>query len=52
MSLLSVTVKRARYIGDQAAQLNTYVTLKLQNVKTTTQTIKGSEPVFEQDFLL
>lgn len=49
---LSVPVKRAKYIGDQAAQFNTYVTLKLQNVKTTTLTVKGAEPVWDQDFLL
>lgn len=46
------TVKRAKYIGEQAAQFNTYVTLKLQNVKTTTLTVKGAEPIFDQDFLL
>lgn len=46
------SVKRAKFIGDQAAQFNTYVTLKLQNVKTTTQTVKGAEPVWDQDFLL
>lgn len=47
-----IPVKRAKYVGDQAAQFNTYVTLKLQNVKTTTLTIKGAEPVWDQDFLL
>jgi C2 domain len=45
-------VKRAKFISDQASQFNTYVTLKLQNVKTTTQTVKGAEPVWNQDFLL
>lgn len=49
---LNISVIRANYIGDQAAQFNTYVTLKLQNVKTTTLTIKGAEPVWDQDFLL
>lgn len=49
------TVKRAKYIGVQdiqAAQFNTYVTLKLQHVKSTTVTVKGQEPAWEQDFLL
>jgi C2 domain len=49
---VSFLVKRAKYIGDQASQFNTYVTLRLQNVKTTTQTVKGAEPVWNQDFLL
>lgn len=35
-----------------ASQFNTYVTLKLQNVKSTTITVKGNEPCWEQDFLL
>ncbi|XP_026464966.1 uncharacterized protein LOC113367587 [Ctenocephalides felis] len=34
-----------------AAQFNTYVTLKLQNVKSTTVTVKGASPCWEQDFL-
>ncbi|XP_037082505.1 phorbol ester/diacylglycerol-binding protein unc-13-like [Pollicipes pollicipes] len=51
MSLLSVTVKRAKFIGPQANQLSTYVTLKLQHVKSTTVTVKGAEPCWEQDFL-
>ncbi|XP_017778411.1 PREDICTED: protein unc-13 homolog B isoform X14 [Nicrophorus vespilloides] len=52
MSLLSVTVKKARYVGAQAAsQFNSYVTLKLQNVKSTTVTVKGPTPCWEQDFL-
>ncbi|XP_054287555.1 phorbol ester/diacylglycerol-binding protein unc-13-like [Macrosteles quadrilineatus] len=51
MSLLSVTVKKARYFGAQAAQNDSYVTLKLQNVKSTTVTVKGANPCWEQDFL-
>ncbi|XP_059487205.1 protein unc-13 homolog B isoform X13 [Neocloeon triangulifer] len=51
MSLLSVTVKKARYVGVQAAQFNSYCTLKLQNVKSTTVTVKGANPCWEQDFL-
>ncbi|XP_049847988.1 phorbol ester/diacylglycerol-binding protein unc-13-like [Schistocerca gregaria] len=46
-----VSVKKARYVGAQAAQYNTYVTLKLQNVKSTTVTVKGANPCWEQDFL-
>ncbi|RWS16439.1 protein unc-13 A-like protein [Dinothrombium tinctorium] len=33
------------------AQFSTYVTLKLQNVKSTTVTVKGANPNWEQDFL-
>ncbi|KAF7273044.1 hypothetical protein GWI33_014213, partial [Rhynchophorus ferrugineus] len=44
-------VKKARYVGAQASQFNTYVTLKLQNVKSTTVTVKGPTPCWEQDFL-
>ena len=35
-----------------ANQLNTYVSLQLQNVKSTTVISKGANPVWEQDFLL
>ncbi|XP_063589634.1 uncharacterized protein LOC134766632 [Penaeus indicus] len=34
-----------------ADQLNSYVTLKLQNVKSTTVCVKGPQPCWEQDFL-
>ncbi|XP_011307877.1 protein unc-13 homolog A-like isoform X3 [Fopius arisanus] len=51
MSLLNVTVKKARFVGVQAQQFNSYVTLKLQNVKSTTITVKGALPCWEQDFL-
>lgn len=51
MSLLSVTVKKAKYTGVQASQFSSYVTLKLQNVKSTTVTVKGANPSWEQDFL-
>ncbi|KAI8434120.1 hypothetical protein MSG28_012255, partial [Choristoneura fumiferana] len=44
-------LKKARYVGIQATQFNTYVTLKLQNVKSTTVTVKGPTPCWEQDFL-
>ncbi|XP_011328938.1 uncharacterized protein LOC105274476 isoform X2 [Ooceraea biroi] len=51
MSLLSVTVKKARFVCEDADQLNSYVTLKLENVKSTTVTVKGANPCWEQDFL-
>ncbi|KAF0760030.1 phorbol ester/diacylglycerol-binding protein unc-13-like isoform X1, partial [Aphis craccivora] len=41
----------ARYVGDQAPQFSTYATLKLQNVKCTTVTVKGPNPCWQQDFL-
>ncbi|KAK9747205.1 C2 domain [Popillia japonica] len=50
-SIHSGEVKKARYVGAQASQFNTYVTLKLQNVKSTTVTVKGATPCWEQDFL-
>ncbi|GLV31616.1 hypothetical protein CBL_07377 [Carabus blaptoides fortunei] len=49
--MVGTIVKKARYIGAQATQFNTYVTLKLQNVKSTTVTVKGANPCWEQDFL-
>ncbi|GFS29195.1 hypothetical protein NPIL_655762 [Nephila pilipes] len=50
MSLLCVTVKRAALVGTPS-QFNTYVTLKLQNVKSTTASMKGNEPEWEIDFI-
>ncbi|CDW52932.1 Phorbol ester:diacylglycerol binding protein [Trichuris trichiura] len=35
-----------------ADELHTYVTLKLQNVKSTTVSVKGKEPCWEQEFIL
>ncbi|EFN89791.1 Phorbol ester/diacylglycerol-binding protein unc-13 [Harpegnathos saltator] len=49
--VLSVTVKKARFVCEDAEQFNSYVTLKLQNVKSTTVTVKGANPCWEQDFL-
>uniref|UniRef100_T1JHU6 C2 domain-containing protein n=1 Tax=Strigamia maritima TaxID=126957 RepID=T1JHU6_STRMM len=49
-------LRRGKNIGIEKKlneiQYNTYVTLKLQNVKSTTVTVKGSHPCWEQDFLL
>ncbi|XP_065944867.1 protein unc-13 homolog B isoform X5 [Magallana gigas] len=50
MSLLCVCVKKARLIGSPE-RFNTYVTLKLQNVKSTTIQVKGNNPCWEQDFM-
>uniref|UniRef100_A0A673C497 Unc-13 homolog B n=1 Tax=Sphaeramia orbicularis TaxID=375764 RepID=A0A673C497_9TELE len=35
----------------QAHKFNTYVTLKVQNVKSTTITVRGDQPCWEQDFM-
>ncbi|XP_046838440.1 probable serine/threonine-protein kinase kinX [Vespa crabro] len=51
MSLLNVRVKKARFVCEEAEDFNSYVTLKLQNVKSTTVTVKGANPSWEQDFL-
>lgn len=52
---LNEKIKYNKYlyaIDIPTTQFNTYVTLKLQNVKSTTVTVKGNEPYWEQDFLL
>ncbi|XP_015728470.1 protein unc-13 homolog A-like isoform X2 [Coturnix japonica] len=50
MELLSVKVKKGRL--DKAAEaFDTYVVLKVQNLKGTTIDRRGSEPCWEQDFL-
>lgn len=33
-------------------KFNTYVTLKVQNVKSTTVAVRGDQPSWEQDFML
>ncbi|XP_074194027.1 protein unc-13 homolog A isoform X2 [Rhinolophus sinicus] len=50
MSLLCVGVKKAKFDGAQE-KFNTYVTLKVQNVKSTTIAVRGSQPSWEQDFM-
>ncbi|XP_030639866.1 protein unc-13 homolog A [Chanos chanos] len=50
MSLLCVGVKKAKLDGPQE-KLNTYVTLKVQNVKSTTIAVRGNQPCWEQDFM-
>ncbi|KAL4227427.1 Protein unc-13 C [Mactra antiquata] len=50
MSLLCICVKKAKLVGN-TERYNTYVVLKLQNVKSTTILVKGNNPCWEQDFL-
>ncbi|XP_054600144.2 uncharacterized protein [Nothobranchius furzeri] len=50
MSLLCVRVKKAKLQGPPD-KFNTYVTLKVQNVKSTTITVRGDQPGWEQDFM-
>ncbi|XP_014848856.1 PREDICTED: protein unc-13 homolog B isoform X2 [Poecilia mexicana] len=50
MSLLCVRVKKAKLQG-APEKFNTYVTLKVQNVKSTTITVRGDLPCWEQDFM-
>ncbi|XP_055864436.1 protein unc-13 homolog B-like isoform X1 [Biomphalaria glabrata] len=45
-----VKVKKAQLVGNEE-RFNIYVTLKLQNVKSTTIQVKGNNPSWEQDFL-
>uniref|UniRef100_A0A8C1HBS6 Unc-13 homolog A (C. elegans) n=2 Tax=Cyprinus carpio TaxID=7962 RepID=A0A8C1HBS6_CYPCA len=47
---LSITVKKAKLDGPQE-KFNTYVSLKVQNVKSTTIAVRGSQPCWEQDFM-
>ncbi|CAK5113291.1 unnamed protein product [Meloidogyne enterolobii] len=50
MSLLCVTVKRAKLQGS-IEEFHSYVTLKLQNVKSTTVAVRGIQPQWEQEFI-
>uniref|UniRef100_A0A3P8YTU3 Unc-13 homolog A (C. elegans) n=1 Tax=Esox lucius TaxID=8010 RepID=A0A3P8YTU3_ESOLU len=43
-------VKKAKLDGSQE-KFNTYVTLKVQNVKSTTISVRGAQPCWEQDFM-
>ncbi|KGL79462.1 Protein unc-13 A, partial [Tinamus guttatus] len=43
-------VKKAKFDGPQE-KFNTYVTLKVQNVKSTTIAVRGNQPSWEQDFM-
>ncbi|KAK9967526.1 hypothetical protein ABG768_001922 [Culter alburnus] len=44
------SVKKAKLDGPQE-KFNTYVSLKVQNVKSTTIAVRGSQPCWEQDFM-
>ena len=48
----SISVVKAELVGPGAEGSNTYVTLKLQSVKSTTVPVKGKKPTWNQDFLL
>uniref|UniRef100_A0A3B4TM84 Unc-13 homolog A (C. elegans) n=1 Tax=Seriola dumerili TaxID=41447 RepID=A0A3B4TM84_SERDU len=50
MSLLCVGGKR-KSNNLHIEKFNTYVTLKVQNVKSTTIAVRGSQPCWEQDFM-
>ncbi|XP_061622904.1 protein unc-13 homolog B-like isoform X16 [Phyllopteryx taeniolatus] len=50
MSLLCVRVKKAKLSGPPD-KFNAYVTLKVQNVKSTTIAVRGNQPCWEQDFM-
>nr|XP_056723674.1 protein unc-13 homolog A [Euleptes europaea] len=43
-------LKKAKFDGPQE-KFNTYVTLKVQNVKSTTIAVRGNLPCWEQDFM-
>ncbi|CAF0769058.1 unnamed protein product, partial [Didymodactylos carnosus] len=49
MSLLCVLVKKARIVGNDE-NCNSYVVLKIDNVKSTTSVVKGLNPGWEQEF--
>ncbi|XP_014831220.1 PREDICTED: uncharacterized protein LOC106909377 isoform X2 [Poecilia mexicana] len=46
----SANVKKAKLHGPPD-KFNAYVTLKVQNVKSTTITVRGDQPCWEQDFM-
>uniref|UniRef100_A0A1I7YZU3 C2 domain-containing protein n=1 Tax=Steinernema glaseri TaxID=37863 RepID=A0A1I7YZU3_9BILA len=50
MSLLCVTIKKARLQGS-VDEFHAYVTVKLQNVKSTTVAVRGNQPAWEQEFI-
>ncbi|XP_037114799.1 uncharacterized protein LOC119127150 isoform X5 [Syngnathus acus] len=50
MPLLCIRVKKAKLDGP-SDKFNAYVTLKVQNVKSTTIAVRGNRPCWEQDFM-
>ncbi|KAK6492375.1 protein unc-13-like protein B-like, partial [Huso huso] len=49
-SFFYASVKKAKLYGPPE-KFNAYVTLKVQNVKSTTITVRGDQPCWEQDFM-
>ncbi|KAK1174167.1 hypothetical protein AOXY_G1621, partial [Acipenser oxyrinchus oxyrinchus] len=49
-SFFYTSVKKAKLYGPPE-KFNAYVTLKVQNVKSTTITVRGDQPCWEQDFM-
>ncbi len=49
MKLIDFNVLTGLFFADK---FNVYVTLKVQNVKSTTITVRGEQPCWEQDFML
>uniref|UniRef100_A0A674EKU3 Protein unc-13 homolog A-like n=1 Tax=Salmo trutta TaxID=8032 RepID=A0A674EKU3_SALTR len=49
-SSVCFAVRKAKLDGPQE-KFNTYVTLKVQNVKSTTIAVRGAQPCWEQDFM-
>ncbi|CAJ0575315.1 unnamed protein product, partial [Mesorhabditis spiculigera] len=47
---LVVSVKKARLLGS-SDEFHSYVTVKLQNVKSTTMAVRGGQPQWEQEFI-
>ncbi|NP_001317864.1 Phorbol ester/diacylglycerol-binding protein unc-13 [Caenorhabditis elegans] len=50
MRLLCITIKKARLQG-AVDEFNSYVTVKLQTVKSTTVAVRGNLPCWEQEFI-
>ncbi|KAI6208157.1 Phorbol ester/diacylglycerol-binding protein unc-13 [Aphelenchoides besseyi] len=51
MSLLCVTIKRAQLQQTPGEDYHSYVIVKLQNVKSTTVAVRGTQPSWEQEFI-
>uniref|UniRef100_A0A672PSF4 Phorbol ester/diacylglycerol-binding protein unc-13-like n=1 Tax=Sinocyclocheilus grahami TaxID=75366 RepID=A0A672PSF4_SINGR len=49
--LISVRASQAKLLDWMNNAFNVYVTLKVQNVKSTTITVRGDQPCWEQDFM-
>ena len=49
---MCVCVCVCSFVTDVIDKFHTYVTLKLQNVKSTTIAVRGNNPSWEQDFML